>query len=345
MLSSHSDNQVTFGGRKGGYSVPLQESSSLALAWMLVTACLAASLTFSLSQPAFAANQTDAVKVLRAGDFIRAKQLLLSELQQLESAGTHSNLGIALLRLHDYSGALDHLARAVQLEPNLAVAWLNLAACYLCLNEPGQAIDAYQRVQTLQPMSAPSLKELINFLDEARQIDESAPDYFNATWRKWAPASTIRAYIAQPANMPGYRPQFAGMARESLRQVIAVCNQSNGKLKLEFVSEPANANLICNWIAPPSNATTIERGIATAEARNAKITRANVTIFLNPEAGLSCLTDETVRKSLLHEFMHAVGVRSHSTNVQDIMFALVELPTVEAQLSPRDRATLKKLYE
>lgn len=283
------------------------------------------------------ANESLELQYLKSGNFDQAKLLLEQQAQMNpQSAAIQCNLGIALLRLRNYSNAMDHLHRAVGLQPMLAPAWINLAACYVCLGEFDRAIDAYQRVQNLQPASAASIEQLIAFLRKAKSEDETAVEYFDPAWKRWKSGAVIKLFVSEPQ-----RPNFKKIAIQAMKDAATACGAN---LTVELVSDRSSANVTCDW-DNRSYATTMERGIATGKARNGEIVSGAVTIFLSNESGLDCLTDETVRKSCLHEFCHVLGVRGHSTNVQDVMFAIVESPTIEPRLSDRDRQTLRRLYQ
>jgi hypothetical protein len=281
---------------------------------------------------AFAATDVD---YLRAGKFADARKYLERAIESdPSSASLHCNLGIALLRLHDYHNAFSHLSRATSLQPDLAPAWLNLAACYVCLGEFDGAIDAYRHAESLTPGSSASLQPLITFLGAAKKIDETAADYLMPTWRRWASGATLKLYVAPHS-------RYRQIAIDAMNAVV---ESANNKLHLQIVSSKSEANITCEWITPPRNAVLLERGVASGIAKNRKIVGSAVAIFLSNESGLDFLSDDIVRKSCLHEFMHALGVADHSANVEDIMFPMIELPTIEARLSLRDKATLRRLY-
>jgi hypothetical protein len=294
--------------------------------FLLVLALLASMLPCSATQD---------VVFLRAGRFIDARKYLEQAIERdPQSASLHSNLGIALLHLRDYHAAHSHLARATTLQPDLAAAWLNLAGCFICLGEFGRAVDAYRRVESLTPASSTSLEPLITFLNSAKKIDETSSDYFVPTWRRWGAGSTVKLYVAPD-------PRYKQIAIQAMRDIVS---NLNGKLQLEIVSSKSDANITCEWLTPPHGSMVLERGVASGIAKNGKIVGSAVVIFLSNESGLDFLSDETVSKSCLHEFMHALGVADHSANVEDIMFPMLELPTVEPRLSQRDKATVRHLY-
>jgi hypothetical protein len=116
--------------------------------------------------------------------------------------------------------------------------------------------------------------------------------------------------------------------------------------RLQFVQtqDKQNAQFVVDWINPPTETLLLERGATACVAKNGKIVGAVVQISIANETGFDFLSDDTVRKTCSHEFMHALGLEGHSTNVQDVMFPMIELPTVEARLTERDKATIRHLY-
>lgn len=286
-------------------------------------------IVLSCAYPTFAA--TDA-QLIRAGRFQQARTELERDLRTNESAASHCNLGIALLHLHDYRPALEHLLRATTSDPTLTAAWLNLAACYICLNEFGRAADAYGRVENLMPQSKPALDQLIEFLSKASHTDETAPDYIQTTWKSWAKNSEIKVFIS-------HHPRYHEIALDELRVVARVA-----QLQFHVVESRDNAQFIIEWIKPANETMLLERGSTACVAKNGKLVGAVVQISTANETGFEFLTDDTVRKTCIHEFLHALGVEGHSSNVEDVMFPMIELPTVEPRLSERDKATLRRLY-
>lgn len=273
------------------------------------------------------------VEYLRAGKFTEAKNYLERALQNDPgSAALNCNLGIALLRLRDYQNAYMHLNKATTLQPDLVPAWLNMAACLVCMGEFERAIEAYKRVQVLAP--SPALNGLIASLQTQRMIDETSADYYQNGWRRWNKGATIKLFVS-------HHPRYRDIAIRAMQTVVSA---ANADLQLEAVTDQADANVVCLFIEPPSNAFLLERGIQSSLIKNGKIVGAAVQIHLSKESGLDYLSDDTVRKSCLHEFMHTLGIAGHSANVEDIMFPMIELPTVEPRLSARDKATLQRLY-
>jgi tetratricopeptide (TPR) repeat protein len=155
----------------------------------------ALTLTLSLFFTPVMRAATDA-QLIRAGKFQQARAELERDLRSNDSAAAHCNLGIALLHLHDYRAALDHLLSATNSEPTLTPAWLNLAACYICLNEFDRAIEAYRKVENLMPQSKPALDQLIDSLSKAGRTDETAQDYAQPNWKHWGNSEPIPVYIA-----------------------------------------------------------------------------------------------------------------------------------------------------
>jgi predicted CXXCH cytochrome family protein len=66
-----------------------------------------------------------------------------------ERAGLHVNLALALIRSGNDGEAIAELKRAVELRPNLAMAWLQLAKLYEHRKDATAAATAYKRAQVL----------------------------------------------------------------------------------------------------------------------------------------------------------------------------------------------------
>jgi Flp pilus assembly protein TadD len=160
-------------------------------------------LALLLAFPVLAASDID---YLRAGKFVEARAVIEQALQHDPgSAELHCNLGIALLRLRDYTGALEHLRKATSLQPHLTPAWLNLAACYVCIGEFDRAIEAYQYASNLAPTSGAAIDQLTSFLNAARKVDETTPDYYQPSNYGSAIPSAQRATAKLFATSPSKR--------------------------------------------------------------------------------------------------------------------------------------------
>lgn len=290
------------------------------------------------------AQEPTEVDFIRNGNFEAARKYLEVLLpRQSASPNLQCNYGIALLQLQDYTQALEHLQKAVDLNPTLFPAWLNLAACYVCLGEYDRAIGAYRRAQSLKPAESISLDSIISFLQDAKKADVNAPNYLDKDWQAWEAGSMIRLHVATPSQNKAYKKQYKQIAIDAMQKWI---DATGGALKLQVVPNANNANVIVEWSpARTEGISSLEhRGLTGAMAMNGHITSARVAISLGNESGFDVLRDQTVSKACLHEFGHALGIRGHSYNPQDIMFELIELPTVEPRLTARDIETVRLLY-
>jgi len=78
----------------------------------------------------------------RIGTIKTCKIALTESLTNKDLAATHVNLGVLLMRKGDYSDAQTHYARAIEMRPELAEAYINHAASLVYTGEYTAAITA-----------------------------------------------------------------------------------------------------------------------------------------------------------------------------------------------------------
>ncbi len=155
----------------------------------------------------------------------------------------------------------------------------------------------------------------------------------------------LAVYIASGDGVPGYRPSFSDIAVEALRDWSQV---SGGKLKFQLVSDPRYADITLSWSSSaPGNEAMLEAGNTLTTA---SINRRNGSLFIE-HARISILTQirgvsftpAEIKKIVLHEFGHAIGIKEHSPVPTDIMFAVTS-PMQQPALSVRDINAVNQIY-
>jgi tetratricopeptide (TPR) repeat protein len=129
----------------------------------------------------------------------------------------YNNKAAALANLQQYKEAVDAADRAIQLNPNLALAHSNKAAALVNLQLNQEAVDAADRAIQLDPnlalgynnkaaalVNLQQYKEAIDAANRAMQLDPSLPQAFmnkiaviESSLQKWAPVGkALKDYIA-----------------------------------------------------------------------------------------------------------------------------------------------------
>jgi tetratricopeptide (TPR) repeat protein len=115
-------------------------------------------------------------ELLRAKDFSRAAEVLRALIAAGDdSAAAHSLLGVATDNLRMDDEAERHLLAAAAKEPSHSAHWNNLALHFLRRGNRGRAIEHLRKAVELNPSGAASGLNLASLLREDRQYAEAQP--------------------------------------------------------------------------------------------------------------------------------------------------------------------------
>lgn len=177
--------------------------------------------------------------------------------------------------------------------------------------------------------------------------DNYLPDVCQQGVYQWPTSRLpIKVYISTGANVPGYRPNFPGMIRESFNTWASA---SNNKISWKEVSDRSAADITVDWT---TQVKELPQGTEAGETN--ALTRLNSSTgrgiifgarmhFLTQLNGVD-FGDTEMRRTCLHEAGHALGLQGHSPLAKDVMYYAIskrQLP----ELSSRDMATMARLYD
>jgi predicted Zn-dependent protease len=154
----------------------------------------------------------------------------------------------------------------------------------------------------------------------------------------------LKVFIATNDDVKGYKPEFKTALEHSFQEWSEA---SAGKVKFEFVSNPAEAQITCSWTDDQASlGGGRELGITHTQARtDGRITEAKIELFtLHDQTDLT--SDEILAKETeveLHEIGHALGL-GHSHQAFDIMYFETCPEGLEFPLTARDKNTIVALY-
>jgi CHAT domain-containing protein len=188
-----------------------------------------------------AAHEQRSAEALHAlGRFYLADRQYDKAIEQLEAAlasapqdaRLHSDIGAALLErgnnqpatdgaaLTDFARALEHLNRALALDPSLRDALFNRALLYQSMKVPRQAADDWRRYLDLDANSpwAAEARSNLKLLEEQQRVSSTAPQTLNEFLNAYRQRSDEQAWFV----MSGSREMITGrmvpfqLVRESL---------------------------------------------------------------------------------------------------------------------------------
>ncbi len=279
---------------------------------------------------------------------------LLIEASQLAptSAGIHCNLGLAYMQIADLDKAIEEFQLSLKYLPTMTEAMVDLAECYRLQDKLDKSIEWYQKYLELRPNDLSVRQTLASVIAQSKQpaSEKFGPDYLREATagelNRWPKSqTTITVFFDRNTKVPGVRPEFIGILRDCLTEWS---HALGGTITFAESTLERNADLVCRWVYQPrqgrDNLLLNERGNASLTALRGQISHATIKLLTAPSLVGGDVSEEIIRKTCLHEIGHALGIAGHSPNNNDVMFYLVESPTVSSHLSERDRATIRKMY-
>lgn len=269
-------------------------------------------------------------------------------------------LGAVLLKLSRPADAVAHLEYAVDHNTDDEGTWLELASTYASLGRQDDAHLIYQCFLKRFPNSPQRGKVLHLKAALEREQDlfrkrtsdgkgaQSAgvKDYYTEAIgpqaERWPFERMPLTVFIKPGNgLKGYRPTLEGIFKQSFKDWE---DASRGRITVRFVGSPSEAVVIGSWAGAGSGfAKAAKLGeTATSRVRNSLV-RASIRIRLTNDSG-SPLPEAVIRETCLHEIGHALGIQGHSPHPDDIMYYSDSRTRQASGISPRDTATLLKLY-
>jgi hypothetical protein len=303
------------------------------------------------------ANQ--AYDLIRSEKYSMAVEVLKKALAIYpDLASGQTNLGLALEQLGDNEAAVDHLREAIAIDPSRPAPWVNLASSFQLSGKLLESVATYSEFVRRFPedplnarakeISAHLQKEVDEQLAVERTLtDRSGKDYFAFASRggavRWpSERSTIKVYIASADEVPGFKPEYSGFFIDSFKQWSGA---SENKIGFEFIKKPDGADIACAFTNDSSKVSSpAEGGETLVESVSKSIRHATITILTMGLSVDSPLSPNQVKAVCLHEIGHSIGLIGHSTKPTDIMYCSMPAANAKVGLSPRDTATIARLY-
>ena len=299
----------------------------------------------------------NAYELMREEKFTMAVQILKNALAIFpDLASAHSNLGMAYSQLGQFNDAETHLKKAISIDASRPSAWLNLASTFLVEGQLKDAVATYgefvQRfpnqklVIKVQGIKSQLDKELQEQAQAEQRGSQSTGDYFTYASHvgssRWpANKKSIKVYVASGTNTTGFKPEYAGFLTDSFKQWETACPT----VKFDFVKSQSDSDIECAWTDDATKiSSSLEGGETNLQSGGTNINHATITILTKGPSADSPLSPNQLRVVCLHQIGHALGLAGHSPKPQDVMYCSLPPASVKTPLSPRDTATIQKLY-
>ncbi len=283
----------------------------------------------------------------------------------------HFYLGYALGKSGDSKGAIEEFQTCLRIDPNVKEAVMNIASNYQSLGDVNSAVGWYERYLNENPGS-PKTHEIRSRIDGLRRqadsqkkavastglpqdVAEGLDNYLagaasDGKFFRWSrPRMPVRVFIADGTGVGGWRPPFNQILADSF---VKWAKASENRLTFNFVDNPNQADVICQWTDNPAQVVqagrTVEGGLTKLSGTpmpngvDVDISRVTMVILASSRTDAP-MSDDEMKKVCLHEVGHAIGINGHSNDNRDVMF-FSESPTIWPALTKRDSTTVRLLY-
>lgn len=260
----------------------------------------------------------------------------------------YNNLGNLLERLHKYHDALQMYKKAILQAPNEPLLHRNMGVVYEKLGNLTEALTCYRRHLQLSPNPDPVIQNMVNSIEQQRQLGANLMDYAalartgtQGQSLLWSKRDPVTVYIRFAPDQVAFLPAI----RTGMHDWMQACS---GRLRFREVGTPDEAHILITLQEGPLSHPNLEVGHARYDlsqdrAGNQQNLRVYVTVNTGERHAPIALEDRLlqVKRLTLHELGHAIGIWGHSPNPDDIMYSH---PMVSG-LSERDVRTVRMLYE
>lgn len=268
-----------------------------------------------------------------------------------KNADIIADYAVALLYSGQDEDAREQLSKAVRLRPDVPWLWELLGQCCLSLGRSEEAVNAFKQALARNPQSPSAVewRKLISIGEKEildKKTDPSAlgiTDYLHLTTRngaaRWSGQSMPLQVYIKPLATGANHVNFIFYLKQAFEEWS---KSSNGLVKFALTEDPAQAQILCSWSdSLPVDAQANEGGETRLHFADKVLKSVDITFLTKNSRGWP-VSDIYFKKVALHQIGHALGLKEHSYEANDIMFFRTR--NTMSGLSERDKRTLIGLY-
>ncbi len=174
-------------------------------------------------------------------------------------------------------------------------------------------------------------------------VAPNAPHYLGdalingKTVQRWHDQTqVINVNIQTGQSVAGWNPQMITLVKQAFTEWQTALN---GRIRFNYTNDPTKTDVTIKW---RRNLPGTEVGVQKIRWHDNILTDADIEIAVHNPQGKP-LTQREIQYVALHEIGHMLGIKGHSANPNDIMYASVQ-PRV-THLTARDKNTITALYK
>ncbi len=262
----------------------------------------------------------------------------------------YNNLANLQEKQRQFDAAMETYGKALALSPQEPLLHFNLAVIQEKQGKIFEAYDHYRQYVKLSSNPDPQIVELIKNFDGRRIAGKKDLEYSTLTtqesrgerliWQDWQ--MPVPVFIAAMDTQQGV------FIPEVYRNFDTWTQAAGGRLRFQEVGSPEKARIVIQLQPGPLMDANSSIGHASFNMQilnqEDPMNKLTVNIVVNTgEPGTDITIEnrrEQVRKLVLHELGHAIGIWGHSKDPGDIMYT----HPIVSELSSRDVNTVRKMY-
>ena len=265
--------------------------------------------------------------------------------------------GVKYFKSGKYYAAIKDFKKVIKKDPLNVNARYYLSQIYLIQKRTSEAQQQYQKIIFIAPDSdAAKLSQYgLDLISQAKgSVGVSSSIQVPVGESLEAYSDNYLGYVIPDGDKVKRWANFPIKVYIESKKAKEVCKKAflewqkktNNTVSFEFVPTSQDAQIIVNFNDKLESSSTKESyiaGLSRPYYQDGNIIRSEVKILTIDPTSKKPLADDFIYFTMLHEIGHSLGIKGHSPDEKDIMFARSEVPKLE--LTSRDINSVTLLYK